>query len=177
MQREGAKNIVPVLGFLGLIFSERWKPGDVLQELSRRFGPLGLVSRVMNFEFTAYYLSEMGSDLSRLFCEIPGLVPADALVQIKTTARLFEAELSVNGKRTVNIDPGYVDAFKVVLLSDKYSGRKVYLGQGCYADVTLTFSSGTWQAGKRAFPDFQDGRYTPYFMKLREKYLEQMKGT
>lgn len=175
MPAGGPKKIVPVLGFLGLIFSPAWKPEALIRQLSECFGPLGMTSSVFDFEFTSYYQTEMGPGLSRLFCAMPRLVPADALLQVKEKARRLEAGLSREGRRTVNIDPGYLDAFKVVLLSDKYSGRKIYLGQGCYADVTLRFSSGTWQAVERAFPDFCDSRYGGYFLGLRAAYLDEMR--
>jgi len=171
-----SKQVVPALGFLGVIYTSSLSGEDLFRKLTDRFGPLGLHSPEFPFDDTAYYHAEMGEGLSRVFFELPGLVEPDFLLHVKAKARELEKVLSFHGRRSVNIDPGYLDSFKVVLLSDKYSGRKVYLGQRCYADVTLTFSRGAWQADERAFPDFRSGRYFVYFMKLRERYLANLRN-
>ena len=162
-------------GFLGVIFTSAWRAEDVFREIAQGFGPLGLKSLVYDFELTDYYEHEMGKNLSRVFCALPGLVPADRMLTVRDRARAIESVLSLHGRRTVNLDPGYLDAFKVVLLSDKYSGRKIYVGQGCYADVTLEFDSGRWRSVRRAFPDFRHDRYHSYFLELRQHYLRELK--
>jgi hypothetical protein len=67
--------------------------------------------------------------------------------------------------------------FKVVLISEKYGGMKIYLSNGFYADVTLAYEDGRFSAEARAFPDFSDGRHSDFFVRLRERYKRYVRDS
>ena len=60
------------------------------------------------------------------------------------------------------------------LASAKYNGQKIYLGQGIYADLTLTFSGGQFHPLENTFPDFISGAYNEIILKFRNSYKSQL---
>lgn len=94
-----------------------------------------------------------------------------------------EGEAAAEGwARPVNIDPGYVALDKVVLASAKNFAHRLYIGDGIYAEVTLSYrrarraggrgkarGAGVWTPLPWTFPDYADGRYFPFFDALRQR--------
>ena len=54
-------------------------------------------------------------------------------------------------------------------------GQKIYLDQGIYADLTLTFERGEFHVVENTFPDFKSGNYNHVFIKFRKTYKSQLK--
>ena len=46
---------------------------------------------------------------------------------------------SADGKRNVNIDPGYLTLANVILATTKGYSHRIYLGKGIYGEVTLLY--------------------------------------
>ncbi len=46
-----------------------------------------------------------------------------------------------NGKRQINLDPGYITKDKFVLASAKDFSHRIAIGQGIFAETTLNFSA------------------------------------
>ncbi len=166
----GKGSVVPVLPFIGAIYAADF-PADRLRHiLETAFGPLGEPSPPAPFDLSRYYTAEMGSGLQRRFFPFSRLVDPTTLVAIKKECIGLEGKYAKENLRTINLDPGYLDLFKVVLISEKYSGRKIYLGEGMYADLTLLFENGAFKAQQRAFPDFRLPEQLDYFLGLRQRY-------
>ncbi|MDD3642248.1 MAG: DUF4416 family protein, partial [Candidatus Krumholzibacteria bacterium] len=113
--------------------------------LDRLAGPVDYRGPERPFEETDYYEREMGPGLRRLFVSFEPLGEATSLVRIKLAAARLEAGFSEGGRRRVNIDPGYIDYFKLVLASFKEGPQKIYLGEGVWADPVLLFGDGAWR--------------------------------
>lgn len=165
---------VPVKYFVGVI----WHPQIRLEEIQRiiedAFGLIDTVSDTFSFTITAYYQEEMGEGLRRVFYSLKNLAGAEELMAFKRHCCQIENEFFRNqGKRCVNLDPGYLDAQKLVLASNKAGGHKVYLGGGTFADMVLHFHKGSYQAFEWTFPDFKTSQYHDFFWKIREVYLGQ----
>jgi hypothetical protein len=169
--------VPPVLAFVGVISSPVIPDDDLDAIIADSFGDAGISSPPVPFDNTDYYKLEMGAGLRRRFFELPRLIEPDAIIAIKTQALEIERIYSRNGCRLINIDPGYVDMFKVVLISEKYGGMKIYLSNGFYADVTLAYEDGRFSAEARAFPDFSDGRHSDFFVRLRERYKRYVRDS
>jgi hypothetical protein len=163
----------PVKLFVGILFSPSNALDVCLAELDNRFGEIDYQSPEYPFGVTDYYAAEMGAAIKRLFVSHAGLIDPGQLPSIKLKTNEIEATFASNGRRTVNLDPGYLDFHKVILASAKYNNQKVYLGQGIYADPTLWYEKGKFIPYKWSFPDFKMGIYDDFFFEIRARYKEQ----
>lgn len=148
------------------------------QLLVRRLGPTDLESDVWPFSQTDFYEEEMGSDLKRQFLSFAEPVPPEALVGIKHETNTIEAEIAeqcagLEIARPVNLDPGYVDLGKLVLATTKDRSHRIYVGQRMYAEVTLHFMNGGWQAWPWTYPDYLRAEYHEFFLRMRERLRAQ----
>jgi len=145
-----------------------WAKGRLEEE----FGPIDYASPVFAFQLTDYYEEEMGPNLKRAFFSFLHLIDPGELASIKLTTNRLEQERTEGGRRRVNLDPGYMDFYKIVLASGKPSGQKIYLGQGIYADPALYYDRG-WKPYDWGFPDFRRGVYNQIFTHVRGIYKRQ----
>ena len=87
----------------------------------------------------------MGPKILRKFVSHLPLIQPDRLAEIKIISQELEmAHLRVKGGkkgRQVNIDPGCLDASKVVLATTKDASHRIYLSSGIYGEATLNVSS------------------------------------
>ena len=76
--------------------------------------------------------------------------------------------------RPVNIDPGYLTLFKLVLATTKDSAHRLYLQSGIYAEVTLRYQNSRWQPWPWTYPDYAADTYYGFFERARELYKGQL---
>lgn len=167
--------VQPVQLFVGVIFSDPDLLRSLEAELEQRLGSIDARSAVYDFDITAYYAEEMGEGLKRVFYSFVDLIGPEAIVDAKTISGGIEDKFAEGGKRRVNIDPGYMDFYKLVLASNKYLGQKIYLGKDVYADPTLYYDKG-WKPYDWAFPDFKSGRYDSFLTKVRARYKRKIRN-
>ena len=117
----------------------------------------------------------MGSPIFRRLCSFEKLQLPTFLVEMKIRCNQMEQQLSIDGKRTVNLDAGYLDHNKVVLASAKEAGQKIYLDRGIYADLAERYKSRKYQPFEWSFPDFRDGRYDQELLAIRKKCMVQVR--
>jgi len=140
-------------------------------------GGLALEGEYHSFDKTAYYEPEMGTGLQRCYCAFESLVPAQSLASIKISTWELEQRFSREGRRRLNLDPGLLDAGKVVLASFKQAPQKLYLGSGVYADMVLFFTSGAWRPLPWTFPDLKGGEHLELLTAARIRYKAKLKLT
>ena len=165
----------PVKLFMGILYSSVDQLHRAKEALSARYGRIDFESEAFLFSVTDYYAAEMGSPINRVFiCHEP-LIGPEEIVRIKLETNRMEDQLVVDGKRKVNLDPGYMDTCKVILASAKYNGQKIYMARGIYADLTLYYEKGSFHPYPWSFPDFKSGLYNRPFLRIRELYKAQLK--
>jgi hypothetical protein len=157
--------------FIAFLAPQDFEPAPLLEMLSEVFGSVDFVGPPHAFDVTRYYEEEMGKDLVRTIVSFSGPHQADILVGAKLACIELEKGLSIEGKRTVNLDVGYVDHNKIVLASTKGAGQKIYLASGIYADLVARYAHGQYNPFEWSFPDFKDGRYNVEFATLRKRLL------
>lgn len=171
------KNAVePVKYFIAALISADVSRDDVVKTVEHTFGTVDWTSPSVLFDHTDYYEEEMGKDLKRFFLSLHEVHPPSYLVTLKLRTDRLEKERAREGRRNVNLDPGYLDYTKVVLASGKPGGWKIYLDSGVYADMTLYYEKGSFLRFGWTFPDFRAGAYDRYLLKIRSLYKNQAKN-
>jgi hypothetical protein len=164
----------PVALIMGVLYGDEVLTGWLEPELESEFGEIDARSEPFDFDVTDYYESEMGPGLKRRFYGFKELIDPGGIVDIKVAAMRIEVSMSRDGGRTVNLDPGYMDFNKVVLVSAKFHAQKIYLRKGVYADPTIYYDKG-WKVHDWAFPDFRSGLYDDFFTGVRNAYKRKVR--
>lgn len=157
----------------GLISHEPALLERAIGMMERLFSAVDVRSDVTPFDFTHYYDSEMGSPLFRQFVSFKRCISPEAIVQAKIATNAIEAQLAAElagpglPTRPVNLDPGYLDEARLVLASMKKFSHRIYLSGGVYAELTLLYHKGRWDALNWTFPDYASGRYHGFLSQAR----------
>jgi hypothetical protein len=142
--------------------------------LSHAFGPIDFESELLPFDHTDYYTPEFGPGLQRQIVAFQQLIAPSDLPAIKRQTNELEWSLAGEERRRVNVDPGYVSLGKTVLASTKNHAHRLYLGQGIYGEVTLTYQRGRFRPWPWTYPDYASDRYCTLFEEIRRHYKMQL---
>ena len=155
---------------VGLFLKDKTLLPGLAAELEDRFGPVELVSPWMSFDYTAYYETEMGAPLFRRALAFRDMIAQDGLARIKRATNAIEQAHMVEGRRRVNIDPGYLLLARFVLATGKDYSHRIYIGEGIYADLTLIFERGAFRPLPWTYPDYADRPLRDFLQRVRGKY-------
>lgn len=174
----GVNPVKQVKLFCGIIGRNREIIARSRAELIPLLGDIDHESEEMPFDFTNYYTPEMGSGLLRQFVSFkkPGDPRQLAGIKLATNDIEDKFAVTVDGKtiRTVNIDPGYITAANLILATTKDFAHRICIGDGIYAEVTLIFRKSGLVFFDWTYPDFKSGKYTPFFIETRRRYMEEV---
>jgi hypothetical protein len=173
------KDILPVKLIVGILACDERAAKAAHAPLVAAYGPVDLVSEVWPFDMTEYYVNEAGPNMVRQFLAFENLIDPGRLAAIKHETNRMEQDLakSLNTPypRPVNLDPGFVEPSKLVLASTKNFAHRIYIGDGMYAEVTMTYTRGKWETFPFTFPDFKSGRYNNFLSQVREAVVHQQR--
>src|SRR4051812_24600480 len=118
---------LPVCRFAGLLASNEEQLAAARFELAQWYGKICDASDILPFTFTQYYDDEMGANLLRQWVRFEALFNPEHLAKCKLEtnmaetllARQFHEKGTSTSLRPVNIDPGYVHRYKVILATTK----------------------------------------------------------
>jgi hypothetical protein len=128
-------------------------------QLSARWGDIRTVSSEIPFEAGGYYTPTMGSDLTKTliafggFCDPADL--ADWKHETNELETLYANESEHAETRPLNLDPGYITQAKLVLATTKDRDHRLYLRDGMFAEVTLTYVGKRWQHHRWSYPSYR----------------------
>jgi len=159
---------------IGCFTSDKDMLEGVARKFSESFGPPDVISPWLPFDHTDYYTPEMGSPLFRRMMAFRELIQQDALADIKLFTNDLEGEYSAQGKRLVNIDPGYLLPERFVLATGKAYAHRIHLRAGIYADLTLIFYKGRFRALDWTYPDYAGEPIIRFLRCVRERYLYKL---
>jgi hypothetical protein len=152
--------------FCGLIFNDAMIAEKARTELVARFSAIDSQSALIPFTATDYYRAEMGEPLFRQFVSFSGLQDPERLPEIKLlTNRLEECFLNA-GKRTVNLDPGYLSDANVIIATGKNHFHRVPLRAGIYAHLEYVLKNKQLEFLPWTYPDFKQPEYLAFFRQL-----------
>jgi hypothetical protein len=98
------------------------------------------------------------------------------LPEIKAVAIELEQRLAVAGKRTVNLDPGYLSEANVIIATAKNHYHRVPLRDGIYAHIEYVLKDGRINFLPWTYPDFQSEPYLDFFRGLHERFRMARRG-
>ncbi len=170
----------PAKLFCGLLYNNEKIFDRGIQSLQNHFGPLEAVSDPVDFDFTDYYLKEMGPGLIRKFAVFKRLFPRDQLVNAKHKTISIEKQFSRNKNdiihRELNVDPGYLTAENLILSTTKGYSHRIYLDRGIYAEVSLEVRKKKFHAFPWTYPDYRLKEIWDFFWNIRQEYLKTIKS-
>ncbi|MGH7885641.1 MAG: DUF4416 family protein [Thermodesulfobacteriota bacterium] len=165
----------PARFFVGLIYNKRSKLRECIDLACSYFGEIIFESEEFDFNQTNYYEKETGQNLKRKFVFFKNLIKRTEIIQRKIITNTIETEFSVNEKRTINIDPGYIAPEHLILATGKGYSHRSYLGSGVYADITLIFENNGFKILEWTYPDYKSVKIQDMFLRIRKDYLNELK--
>ena len=159
--------------FVGTLFSDEKYYENAKDRLTIHYGEVFFESDALLWQHTQYYRDELGWPIFRKFISFKKVIDPSTISDIKLQTNEIERELSIEGKRKINLDPGYVTLSKVVLATTKNYAHRIYLGKGIYAEVTLFFKKGSFHAHEFTYRDYRSTEYIELFLRMRE-YLKSI---
>lgn len=167
----------PTKYFVALLSSDSQSLSHACTDLVRLFGAIDEKSEVIPWTASKFYEREMGSALHRGFVAFAALRSPGELATIKLQTQAIEEgyRSRKSGGRRVNLDPGYLDLFKVVLASTKNASQRVYLERGIYAEATLFYYDGQFHGLPYTYADYLWPETLAFLSLLRSRYLEQLR--
>jgi hypothetical protein len=160
---------------ISLLMNDKSSLLEVAHEMMSAFGAIDMVSGWMDFDYTDYYAGEMGSPLYRRMLVFRELIAQEALPAIKLTTNALEDRHAEAGRRSVNIDPGYLLLERFVLATGKNYTHRIFIGSGIYADLTLIFQQGDFQTLPWTYPDYGDDQMRLFLKQARRKYAADLR--
>ena len=166
-----AGDFLPAQVFVGVIFSLQASLKKIEDQLQAACGAFLCVSPDFPFEHTTYYEAEMGHQLRRRFYCFRTPIPVERLSAIKHLSNQWEQEFAIDGKRIVNLDPGYLTPYQVVLLTTKNYAHRIALARGIYAELTYTYRQGAFYVLPWTYPDFCFDETKVFFKSVRDLFF------
>lgn len=174
------KTVESVKLIVGILAAGEDNLGLARERLKAALGAVDGESRVWPFEDTDYYTAEMGEGLLRQFVSLETPFDPGELASVKRKTHGIEMDLAegvgLTARRSINLDPGLVTPWNLVLATTKNFAHRVYIGQGIYAEVTLLYRGGRWEALPWAYPDYRSGRYDAFLTGARRRLLAARAG-
>ena len=167
------KIIIPekAIVFCGVLYNKNVDIEKIEEVVVKYFGKILFKSTTFEFTETSYYDDEIGKPIYRIFFAIDKLIEQDRIVELKLLSNKLEEEyFTFDGKRKVNIDPGYVTKAKVVLPTTKNFQHRIYLRNGIFAEITLRWRKGSFSEWEWTFRDYRRAESINFFNRLREYY-------
>ncbi|MDP3049220.1 MAG: DUF4416 family protein [Thermodesulfovibrionales bacterium] len=163
-------NPEPALLFTGILYSDESYLSKAKESLLSTFGAALLETPPVSWDYSEYYKEEIGSPIKRIFIFFRNLINPGEIVDIKLRTNSIEDSMSVDGKRKINIDPGYLTLANVILATTKGYSHRIYLGKGIYGEVSLLYKekNRTFIPHIFTYPDYQDKKCIEMFIKARE---------
>jgi Domain of unknown function (DUF4416) len=163
--------------FVALLSSSREILAAVENDLVEAWGEIDDRSQAASWTASKYYEREMGSALVRRFVSFSRLASPEDLASVKLRTQQIEDcyRMLPAGGRRVNLDPGYLDAYKVVLASTKNAGQRVYLRSGIYAEATLMFYDAGFHGLSYTYADYLWPETLGFFARVRVAYLAKLR--
>lgn len=169
----------PAKYFVALLSSGLEHLTSAENDLVSVLGSIDARSETLPWVVSSFYEKEMGPRLLRRFVSFAPLLSPEKLAEVKLATQQVEErnrDTTMNpfGRR-VNLDPGYIEAGKLVLASTKNASQRIYLRSGIYAEATLLYYEGKFHGCSYTYPDYLWPETLAFLNRLRAIYLQQLR--
>ncbi len=154
--------------FMATLYSDEEFYLKAKEHLINSFGELLFESECLSWVHSEYYRHELGWPITRRFFAFRKRFDTGTIREVKLVTNKLEEMFSVDGRRKVNLDPGYITEAKVVLATTKNYPHRIYLGSGIFAEVTLFYTKGKYRSHQFTYRDYGTPEYLDIFHKIRE---------
>lgn len=162
---------------IGCLLKDRNDIDNLFVRFESLFGNIDMISRWLDFDYTDYYEKEMGTPLSRKVFVFKNLIEQEDLAGVKERTNEIEKKYSRDGRRTVNIDPGYLLASRFILATGKDYSHRIFIGRKIYADLTLMYSKTKgFTTLPWTYPDYASKEMISFLSRVRDKYILDLKN-
>jgi len=172
--------VEPVVRFCGIISRHDDTLQWALELISKHWGKPVIQSPPIEFEAGGYYRASMGDDLIKTLVAFEGFQDPGELTDWKLATNQWESDYAAlglhNETRPLNLDPGYTSQAKLVLATTKDRDHRLYLRNGIFAEVTLTYVRKKWEHHRWSYPTYRGEEVTKFAQLCREhlrRYLQQ----
>lgn len=123
-------------------------------------------------DFSEYYVPEMGEGLQKkfYFFEVP--ISLEYVHRYKLESQIMESLFARNGKRRLNLDPGYLTLYQFSLLTTKPFSHRSYLGEGIYTECTLIARGNGFAPLAWTYPDYKTPDALSFFREAKKRLKE-----
>lgn len=162
---------------IGVIYNDKDVFERAMSALAEKFGEWDFVCEEFSFsnDFSNYYDDELGGEGRRRIYSFERLVDPAEQAEIKEYTNELEKSFSSDGKRKINLDPGFINHGRLLLATTKETGFRIPLKRGIYTELTLFWAKGGWHKLPWTYRDYQSERVQSFLTVVRKKYLSQRK--
>jgi hypothetical protein len=121
------------------------------ERLTEAFGAIDSESQEFDFDYTDYYIKQMGGPLKRKFCSFLQLMSPEKL------------------------SAGFLNGAAIVMGTVKDFAHRIPLQRGIYGHLELLFGKNSVKTLEWTYPDFRNPAYHQYFLSVRKIYLQQLR--
>ena len=164
------KDPTQVLLFASVLYNQKkFDHVQINHILESKFGNF-IIYQNGYFPMKEYYSKEMGQEdeLDRYFLFFSTKCSRQKLLDAKIFCDELERKYAEDGKRIINIDPGYVSADQVLLATGKPYSHRVYLDRGIYAELTYKYHDKSYETFGWTYPDYSQNEIIEKFNWFRE---------
>lgn len=117
----------------------------------------------------SYYTHEMGDGIVRVWAACRRPLVGGGLVALKRWSVWEEGRWAIDGKRRVNIDPGWLTEYSLILVSSKNYAHRIPIEMGIYGEVELIWKNKEWQVMPWTYPDYQLPVFLDWLTSMRRR--------
>lgn len=169
--------VEPVIQFCAVISSDAEVRREAIARLEKHWGEIVHHSEPLPFHAGGFYAQSMGQTLQK---ELIGFrIPVDSaqLADWKVWTNALEADFGgadFPATRPLNLDPGYISQAKLVLATTKDRDHRIYLRDGIFAEITLTYTRKTWIHHRWTYPDYRTDKVSEFMMNCRDHLRQSL---
>jgi len=173
------RTVEPVVRFCAIISRHQELRDNAVELIAADWGKPVIVSPELDFESGGFYTETMGADLKKRLVAFEGFVDPAELAGWKCQSNGWEAKLAAEFShqelRPLNLDPGYMSQAKLVLATIKDRDHRVYLRDGIFAEVTLTYVGKQWRHHRWSYPSYRTKPVAQFAAECRTRLRKHLK--